>query len=143
MTSDLHFKMRRWVAAVFLLFGWIVASNSAIAESWRSLTPMQREALAPLVQQWDILPELQRQRLLKTAEHYPKMTPEQKKHYHERLPLWTKLPPEKRNAAREKYGAFKKVPTEKQEQVKRMVKEDQAKKGQLPASGVVPVTSSK
>jgi hypothetical protein len=58
---------------------------SAAAPSWRALTPIQREALAPMVGQWDILPEIQRNRLLETAKHYPRMTSEQKKRYNDRL----------------------------------------------------------
>lgn len=144
MKSFVHVQMQNHVVAVFLLLCLTIAPNSAAAQSWRSLTPTQREALAPMVQQWDTLPELQRHRLLETAKHYSQLTPEQKQRYHNRLEKWSKLTPEQREAARKKYRAFKKVPAEKREQVKQMVKEEQARKSQQSAaSGVsaAPVTN--
>lgn len=143
MKSFVHVQMQNYVAAVFLLLCLTSVPNSAAAQSWRSLTPTQREALAPMVQQWDTLPELQRHRLLETAKHYSQLTPEQKQRYHGRLEKWSKLTPEQREAARKKYRAFNKLPAEKREQVKQMVKEEQARKAQQPASGVsaAPVTN--
>lgn len=98
-----------------------------------------------MVREWDSLPEPQRQRLLETAKHYAKMTPEQKQRYHGRLERWSKLTPDQRQAAREKYRAFNKVPAEKREQVKKMVKEEQAARQaqQQSASGVSAVPISK
>lgn len=109
-------------------------------KSWHLLNHMQQEALAPLSQQWESLAELQQHRLLKTAMHYPNLTPEQKQRFHNRLEAWSKLTPEQRKAAREKYLAFRKAPTEKREQVKQMVRQNQAIKTQQPASSVL-VTS--
>jgi hypothetical protein len=136
MKSFVPVQMQNYVVAVFLLLCLIIAPNNAAAQSWRSLTPTQREALAPMVQQWDTLPELQRHRLLETAKHYSQLTPEQKQRYHGRLEKWSKLTPEQREAARKKYRAFNKLPAEKRDQVKQMVKEEQARKAQQSASGV-------
>jgi hypothetical protein len=93
-----------------------------------------------LVQQWDTLPEAQRHRLLETAKRYPHLTHEQKERFHSRLGKWSKLTPEQRKAARDKYRAFNKIPVEKREQVKRMVREQEASKAAAAASGV-PITS--
>ncbi|MDD2915716.1 MAG: DUF3106 domain-containing protein [Gallionella sp.] len=122
--------MRTTIIAVFLLL--CVTGSSAIAaeKSWHSLTPVQQEALAPLSQQWDKLPELEQHDLLNTASRFPHLTPEQKLRFHSRLETWSKLTPTQRKAAREKYRAFKNVPTEKQEQVKQMVKQEQARREQ-------------
>lgn len=130
-----HFaQLRNSVITAFLLL--YMAGASAATISWRSLTPVQKEALAPLSQQWDTLPEAQQHRLLKTAKRYSHLTPEQKQRFRDRLTVWSKLTPEQRKAAREKYRAFKKVPAEKREQVKQMVKQDQANKIMQSASGV-------
>lgn len=133
-------RTRNAVIAACLLL--CMTGASAAVATWRSLSPAQHEALAPLAQQWDTLPEVQQLRLLKTAKRYPHLTPEQKRRFRDRLTVWSKLTPEQRKAAREKYRAFKKVPAEKREQVKQMVKQDQAKKAQQPASAVPPTTSS-
>ena len=106
MKSFVYFKIQCPIVAVLLLLSLTSSPCSAAAPSWRSLTPIQREALAPMVGQWDILPEIQRNRLLKTAKYYPKMTPEQKQRYHDRLEKWSKLTPEQREAARKRYRAF-------------------------------------
>jgi hypothetical protein len=136
MKNFVAIQMQNYLATVFLLLCLTGVSNSAAAQSWRSLTPTQREALAPMVQRWDTLPDVQRQRLLETAKRYPHMTSEQKQRYHGRLEKWSKLTPEQRKAAREKYRAFNKVPIEKREQVKQMVKEEQARKARQSASDV-------
>ena len=135
--------MRNSAIVVFLLLGLVSTSASAAAKPWRSLTPVQQEALFSLSQQWDKLPELQQQRLLDTTKSYPKFTPEQKQRFRDRLEAWSKLTPEQRKAAREKYHAFSKVPAEKREQVKQMVRHNQAKKEQIPASGIPPVSDGR
>ena len=135
-----HFaQMRNSVFTVLLLLCMTDACAEAVP--WRLLSPVQKEALAPLSQQWDTLAEVQQHRLLKTAKRYPHLTPEQKQRFRDRLTVWSKLTPEQRRAAREKYRAFKKVPAEKREQVKRMVKQDQANKALQSVSGI-PDTSS-
>jgi Protein of unknown function (DUF3106) len=136
MNSFVRGQTPNLLVSVFMLLCLICVPGSAAAQSWRSLTPTQREALAPMVQQWDTLPELQRHRLLETAEHYPQLTPIQKQRYHDRLEKWSKLTPEQREAARQKYRAFKKLPAKEREKVKQMVKEEQLKKARQSASGV-------
>ena len=144
MKSFVPIKMQNYLVAVFLLLCLTGVPNNAAAQSWRALTPTQREALAPMVQQWDTLPALQRHRLLETAEHYSQMTPVQKQRYHSRMEKWSKLTPEQREAARKKYRAFSKLPAKEREQVKQMVQEEQRKNRQ-PASGISaePVTNQK
>lgn len=136
MNSLIRGRSYNYLAALFLLLCLLGVSGIAAAQSWRALTPTQREALAPMVQQWDTLPELQRRRLLETAEHYSRMTPVQKQRYHARLEKWSKLTPEQREAARQKYRAFNKLPAKEREKVKQMVEEEQLKKAQQSASGV-------
>lgn len=127
---------RNAAIAVFLLLCLAITTASAATVPWRSLSPAQHEALAPLSQQWDTLPEAQQRRWLKTTKRYPHLTTEQKQRFRDRLTVWSKLTPEQRKAAREKYRAFKKIPAEKREQVKQMVKQDQANKAFQSVSGV-------
>lgn len=134
--------MKNSIIAVFLLLCLSGTCAVAAVKSWHSLTPMQQEALSPLSRQWDSLPELQQNRLINTTKRYPHLAPEQKQRFHNRLEAWSKLTPEQRKAAREKYRAFSKVPAETREQVKQMVKREQMKKNQHPASGVPSVSDS-
>lgn len=141
INANLPAQMRRTTArnaaiAVFLFLCLAGTTAGAASVPWRSLSPEQQEALAPLAQQWDTLPEVQQHRWLKTTKRYSHLPPEQKQRFRERLTAWSKLTPEQRTAAREKYRAFKKVPEERREQVKEMVRQDQANKAQQGASSV-------
>ena len=104
--------------------------------SWTTLTPMQKEALAPIAQQWDTLPDKQQKRLLATTKGYPKLSPNEKQHFLTRLTDWSKLTPEQRDRAREKYKAVSKLAPEKREEVKKMVLQSEAEKLSAAASAV-------
>lgn len=107
----------------------------AAAKPWSALTPVQREALAPIAQQWDTLPDIQQKRLLATTKSYLKLSPDQKQRFLNRLTEWSKLTPEQRNRAREKYKAFSKVAPDKRAEVKKMVLQTELEK-LYAASGV-------
>ncbi len=124
--------MRTWTSALRFLRGLIIAfcvagtlatPAWAATHSWATLSPMQREALAPLAQQWDGLSEIQKKRLLGTAKRYPGLTPLQKERYQARLTEWSKLTPEQRDRARAKYKALRKAPPEKREELKKMARQ--------------------
>lgn len=115
----------------------------AAQKQWASLSPMQKEALAPIEQEWTQLPEKQRQRLIATTKRYPQLTPEQKQLFLNRLTEWSKLTQEQRNRAREKYKAFSKVPPEKKEEVKRMVRQTETEKTSSSAASSVIATPAK
>jgi Protein of unknown function (DUF3106) len=93
----------------------LLQTTLAAAESfkpWAQLTPLQHEALQPLVAQWDALPAKLQRNLLTASNHYPQLTIEQKKRFQSRLEAWCRLTPEQRERAREKFLAFKKVKPE-------------------------------
>ena len=104
--------------------------SPAFAAPWHKLTPAQQKALAPLSSQWNKLPENEQRLLLRVASKYRELTPEQKARLHKRLLRWSLLTPEQRARARQKYKAFNKVPLATREQVKRMIREQEAEKAQ-------------
>lgn len=124
-------------------------ATAAHAESipWVKLSPLQREALAPLMNQWNSLPDQYQGDMLKLTNHYEKLSPEQKTRLRTRLLDWSRLTPQQRAQARQKYTAFQKVPLEKREMVKSMVKEERAARLTTPAasspSNTSPSTSGK
>jgi hypothetical protein len=118
-------KLRHRLASAALVACLIPDAQAALT-TWNKLSPLQREALAPLSSQWDQLPEPYQADMLKLTNHYERLTPEQKNRLHTRLLDWSRLTPQQRAQAREKYTAFQKVPPEKREMVKNMVKEQQA-----------------
>lgn len=107
----------------------------AAAKPWPALTPMQQEALTPIVKQWDTLPDIQQKRLLATTKSYPRLSPDQKQRFLNRLAEWSKLTREQRNQAREKYKAFSKVAPDKRAEVRKMVLQTELEK-LYAASGV-------
>ena len=113
----------------------------ASTKPWETLTPVQKEALAPIEQQWNTLPETQQKRLLATTKRYPHLSVEQKQLFLSRLTDWSKLTPEQRNRAREKYKAFKKLPPDKREEIKRLARQKEiARQIHQPASAVAPAS---
>src|SRR3970040_1851 len=124
--------MKYHAVAFTLVCALNISSVAASPHPWRTLAPSQQEALAPMSMQWDGLPEAQQQNLLEVAKHYPKLSPEEKRRFLDRLGAWGRLTPEQRQAAREKYRAFNEVPEDKREEVKKMVREEQARKTQHP-----------
>lgn len=111
----------------------------AAQEPWQTLSPSEKEALAPIYSQWNSLPETQQRHLRHLAQHYAALNLDGKHRFSSRLATWARLTPAQRQAAREKYRAFSQVPAEKREQVKQMVKQNQV--ARQPASAVSPATT--
>ncbi len=108
-------------------------------KQWIELTPLQQEALKPLATQWDSLPIKLQKNLLNTTNHFPKLTQEQKRRFQSRLEIWSKLTPEQREHARNKFKIISNSPPEKREQLKRMAREQEARKS---AASSVPASSA-
>lgn len=135
-----HFSMRLIPAFLrkclpLLFLALACLPLTAHAKPWESLTPQQKEALAPLSGTWDSLSEIQQTNFLGIAKRYPKLSPLKQQRLHAQMEKWSKLTPEQRKRAREKYKAFSKLPPEKREAVKKMVREQQANQA---ASAVQP-----
>ena len=121
---------------IALCFTFYTQLVQAAPEPWQKLTPSEQQALIPVYPLWSTLPEAQQQNLKRLAQHYHNLDPKAKQRFDSRLATWAKLTPEQRQAAREKYHAYTQLPHEKREQVKQIVKQNQAIKAQqLPASG--------
>lgn len=134
--------LRHLLACATLGASLVALDAHAAVTPWSKLSPLQREALAPLSGQWDRLPEPYQADMLKLTNHYEKLTPEQKSRLHTRLLDWSRLTPEQRAQARQKYTAFQKVPPEKREMVKSMVKEQQAERNAQAGSTTSPAQTA-
>lgn len=134
--------MRNLLSCLGLATCLLTNAAHATPLPWVKLTPLQREALSPLIGQWDGLPESHQADMLKLTHHFEKLTPEQKSRLHTRLLDWSRLTPQQRAQARQKYTAFQKVPPEKREIVKSMVKEQQAARNTPQAGSAVQAVPS-
>ncbi len=75
---------------------------------WSDLTPIQREALAPLSNEWDQISTAGKKKWLVMGDRIALMQPEEKQRAQQRLRDWVKLTPEQRKVARANYALAKK-----------------------------------
>lgn len=128
--------MKLFTATLALSCAFHMSLACAAPVSWQALSPSEQVALAPIYQQWNSLPETQQNNLRHIARHYADLNADGKHRFSGRLSAWAQLTPAQRQAAREKYRAFSQIPAEKREQIKQMVKQNQAIKAQQAASAV-------
>jgi hypothetical protein len=67
---------------------------------WVSLTPAQKQALAPLQREWHGLDDSRRQKWLEMAARFPSMPPDERQRVRARMAEWARLTPEERQRAR-------------------------------------------
>lgn len=75
-------------------------TSSLLSPSWASLTPAQKECLAPLQPEWDRLDSALKGKWLEIAARYPKLSQEHQQRLRERMVAWTRMTPAERQKAR-------------------------------------------
>jgi hypothetical protein len=91
------------VAPVPLRPGAAPAVAAPAGAGWRSLTPEQRKALAPLERDWPRLDDAQKQKWIEVAGRMPKMPDDERRRIQDRMSAWSNLSPAERGAARLRY----------------------------------------
>lgn len=85
--------------------------------SWQSLSPAERDVLAPLADKWDSLPPQRQARMLERAQQWKTLPPEQRQAIRQRIDQWQKMTPEQREQASENSKRFQQLPPEQREQL--------------------------
>jgi len=85
-------------------------TRSEAGVRWQSLTPAQREALAPLEREWPAIDAQRKQKWLQIAERYPALPPEERNRITERMNEWARLTPAERGELRLRYQEAQQVP---------------------------------
>ena len=85
-------------------------TRSEAGVRWQSLTPAQREALAPLEREWSGIDAPRKQKWLQIAERYPTLAPEERTRITERMNEWARLTPTERGELRLRYQEARQVP---------------------------------
>jgi hypothetical protein len=88
------------------------ARNGAPSRSgptWRELSAVQQQALAPLAVQWDTLNEAQKRKWIALSANFPKLSADEQAKVHSRMAEWVALSPQQRAIARLNYGETKKL----------------------------------
>lgn len=87
------------------------AVRNESAPTWAELTPVQRQALAPLQAQWPTLDANRKAKWLVVAGRYERMSPDGRQRLQARMSEWARLSPQERGRARQSYQELKDVPT--------------------------------
>ena len=85
-------------------------------DSWDSLTPVQKESLAPLENTWGQLSAAQKRKWLVVAGKMEQMSPEKKERFRNHIRDWLNLTPEQRRLARQNYLGFRNLNPERKSQ---------------------------
>lgn len=88
------------------------AAASAKSSTWRQLTPMQRQALAPLGAQWSALSAQQQAKWLTISRNFNQLPVADQITMHSRMADWVDLSPQQRNLARLNFNQMQSLPKE-------------------------------
>lgn len=128
MTSGAMTGARRMLLALLrasMLLGALLLASTGTATAgasadtateWQRLTPMQREALAPLKDEWSRFSADRRRKWLNIASRYPAMNPQQRQVLQRRMVEWVHMSPGQRRLARENYLATGRAPLQSRRQ---------------------------
>jgi hypothetical protein len=84
----------------------------ATSSAWRQLSPMQRQALAPLGAQWGALTAQQQAKWLTISKHFTQLPVADQITMHSRMSDWVDLSPQQRNLARLNFNQMQNLPKE-------------------------------
>ena len=86
------------------------APRSEAGVRWQTLTPVQRQALAPLEREWSGIDAARKQKWLVIADRYPALPPQERTRITERMTEWARLTPAERGEVRLRYQEARQVP---------------------------------
>jgi hypothetical protein len=90
----------------------VSAAPAPTSNAWRQLTPMQRQALAPLGAQWGALTPLQQNKWLNISKNFTQLPVADQVTMHSRMADWVDLSPQQRNLARLNFNQMQRLPKE-------------------------------
>ncbi len=97
----------------------VAALNPALADdrspTWNSLTPAQKQVLAPLQRDWTTIEPNRRQKWLEVAARYPQMPTDERERLQARMSEWARMTPSQRAAARQQFQEVRRVPDEERQ----------------------------
>jgi hypothetical protein len=103
-----------------LCLGAVLAGTALAAEpeskpTWASLTPSQRQALAPLQQDWARIDGPRKSKWLEVAARFPAMPADERARVQQRMAEWARLSPNERAQARLQFQEVQQIsPAERQ-----------------------------
>lgn len=80
--------------------------------TWASLTPQQRQVLAPLQRDWTTIDAERKQKWIEVARRFPAMPDAERQRVQERMAEWARLTPAERGRARLQFQQSRQIPAE-------------------------------
>ncbi len=95
-----------------LLLLLLILAGPALAggRDWQSLSPAEREVLAPLADRWPQLDETSQDGWLLMARRYPELPATEQRRLRDRLRAWAELSPAERERVRKGHAQAQRVP---------------------------------
>ena len=90
----------------------VAKAPQKISSAWLQLTPMQRQALAPLGAQWSALTAQQQNKWLTISKNFTQLPVADQVTMHSRMADWVDLSPQQRNLARLNFNQIQTLPKE-------------------------------
>ncbi len=130
-----------------------VGAHAAGGVAWSTLTPAQREVLAPLQGSWASIDAPRQEKWLEVARRFPSLPPAERQRIQQRMAEWARLTPAERGRARvqfleaqqirpedrqARWEAYRALPPEEREALARKA---QARRTARPASAPEPRTT--
>lgn len=82
------------------------------APTWASLTPAQKQALAPLQREWATIDANRKQKWIEVAGRFPTLPAEERERIRDRMAAWAALSPAERARARQQFQEARQIPAE-------------------------------
>ena len=101
-----------WATSIKAKADSVSAVPTATSSAWRQLTPMQRQALAPLGAQWSALTAQQQAKWLTISKNFTQLPVADQVTMHSRMADWVDLSPQQRNLARLNFNQMQSLPKE-------------------------------
>lgn len=101
------------LAVAAALLNPVVAADGS--STWNSLTPAQKQVLAPLQRDWTTIEPNRRQKWLELAARYPQMPADERERLQARMSDWARMSPAERAAARQQFQEVRRVPNEERQ----------------------------
>jgi len=105
-----------WALGLVLALAGVAALAAEAAGAWASLTPAQRQVLAPLQRDWNSIDGSQREKWVEVAAKFPTMPADERQRLQARMAEWARMTPAQRASARLQFQEVKRLPAEERQE---------------------------
>jgi hypothetical protein len=97
------------------LAGAAGATGQGVGATWQTLTPGQKQILAPLERDWGAIDAQRRAKWLEVAAQFPSMPEAEKQRLQARMADWARMTPAQRSSARLQFQEARRLPPDERQ----------------------------